>query len=232
VALVAQQHPGSGGTDTLVIDLLRGDQPLNQFGSPASVAHPYEGRLNVSGDGRFAAIGECCLSPGGELFLVDGRAGTGRDLAYQTYRIDTWRSNYRYMSFDAANQQLLGDYSLFDITNPPPVFPTNNPVPVTGTLPESAHYSLLSPDGRRIYALLVHGSATNRLAVYDTQSVVDGEFTKLGEVALTNNVAEAGDDFHHYPRTAYKFSGLITPDGRRIIFSGTRGIIVMEVPAL
>jgi hypothetical protein len=232
VGLAALQFPGSGSSNTLAIDLLRGDQALNQFNTPQFVATAYEGRINVSSDGRYAAIGECCLSPGGELYLVDGRAGTGPDLAYAQFRIDSGRSNYRYMGFDTANQRLLGDYSLFDISDPPPVYPPQNPAPLVGTIPENLSYALLSPDGRRLYVLVVYGGATNRVMVYDTQAVVGGKFTKLGEVSLAMNVADLNDDLHHYPSTAYKFSGLITPDGQRIILSGTRGIAVLDVPPL
>jgi hypothetical protein len=97
---------------------------------------------------------------------------------------------------------LAGDGRLFDIAAPDP-----NPISVK-----------------------ISGAAQNRLEVYDATTVVAGEFAKLGEVALAVNVAEDGDDFHHYPRTAHKFSGVITADGTRIILSGTRGIAVLEVP--
>ena len=51
-------------------------------------------------------------------------------------------------------------------------------------------------------------------------------------MGITTNVAESTDDFNFYPRTAYKFSGVITRDGTRLILSGTRGITVLQVPAL
>jgi hypothetical protein len=89
IALVTQQFPGSGGSETLVVDMLRGDQPLSTWGLPLYVAVPYEGRIDVSPDGRYAAIGEwasaACL-PEATWTWSTGAPPTGATWATRYFR--------------------------------------------------------------------------------------------------------------------------------------------------